>query len=431
MTALVARVVAATAGRDRVMDAVKSTALLLVVVGHSLAWHVTGDSRAINVLEIEPWVAPLTWVFQVLPLFFAVGAVSNADSLARHGSRPFLITRSRRLLTPVVVYCVFWTAVLLPVAGLSEQVGGIGQFLAQLLWFAGVYLVVVAAAPLTARWQRRPVVTLLAWLAVVAAVEAARLAGAPEWIAWLNLILVWGWLHQLGYNLPRLRTAPAPLLVAGAAVLLAAAVGTALLGPYSSSLVSYSGDPELSNLAPPSIVLLGYGAAQVLLLAAVWPLLAHLLHRDAVWTPVALVGARAMGIYLWHIPLVGAAAGLALLIGLSPEPLSAAWWLLHGGTVAVVIPLAWLLAGVAAIGERRLDALPMLFPVPPAAVGLLGGLVVLNISVTGFATLSGPGALGIPSSAVLNLVALLVLWQAVGRPRAAQNEAAPTHSHSR
>ena len=82
-TGIRARVVAASVGRDRVLDAVKALALLVVIVGHSLAWHTPGDGTAINVLERAPWLIPLTWVFQVLPLFFAAGAVSNAASLAR------------------------------------------------------------------------------------------------------------------------------------------------------------------------------------------------------------------------------------------------------------------------------------------------------------------------------------------------------------
>ncbi len=426
MPSLTHRIVARTAGRDRVIDAAKAVSLLLVVVGHSLAWHVTAAGEPVNVLEVDQGVVPLTWLFQVLPLFFAVGAMSNRASLQRHGTRGFLRARTRRLLTPVVVYVLFFTAVLLPLAALSDELVGVGQFLAQLLWFAGVYLIVVTAVPLTSRWAVRPWPALLLWGAVVALIDAAHLAGAPEGIAWPNLILIWGWLHQLGYSLPALRDKPAPLLLAGAATALTAAVALAVAGPYSSSLVSYAGDPEISNLAPPSLVLLGVGAAQTLLLAALWPALRRGLAHDRAWAVVALIGGRSMGIYLWHIPLVGAAAGLAILGKVSPQPLSPAWWLLHLTVVAAVIPLAWLIAGVAAPAERRLDRIPRLLPLPAIVVGLLGGLVVLNVSVTGFATWYGAGALGLPSSALLNLLALLLLWQGVGRAAKAGTGAAPT-----
>lgn len=417
---LVARIAERTTGRDRVVDAAKSTALLLVVVGHSIAFHVTADGRAVNVLEVQPALVPLTWLFQVLPVFFAVGAVSSAASLGRHGSTAFLDLRMRRLLTPVVVYAGFWTFALLPLTLMGDAVVGVGQFLAQLLWFAGVYLIVVTAVPLTAPWAARPVPTLALWLAVIAGVDAARMAGAPEWLGWANLVLVWGWLHQLGYSLPalRMRGRQSPVLLAAtAAGALAGAVALALAGPYSSSLVSYAGDPELSNLAPPSLVLLLYGVAQVLGLAVLWPAAAQLLARDAVWAPVALVGGRAMEIYLWHIPLVGLAAGAALALQMSPMPLSLPWWLLHGAVIAAVIPAAWLVAGAADLAGSRLQRIPRLFGVNPAVVGVVGGALVLNISVTGFATWSGAGALGLPSAALVNLLLLLLLWQTTGPPR--------------
>ena len=102
-TGIRAKVVAASAGRDRALDAIKALALLVVIVGHSLAWHTPGDGTAVNVLVKAAWLIPLNWVFQVLPLFFAAGAVSNAASLQRHGSHDYLTARGRRLLAPVIV----------------------------------------------------------------------------------------------------------------------------------------------------------------------------------------------------------------------------------------------------------------------------------------------------------------------------------------
>ena len=59
------RVLAASRTRDRVLDAVKAVALLLVIVGHSLAWHVRPDGTAVNVVEDVPYLTALTWLFQV------------------------------------------------------------------------------------------------------------------------------------------------------------------------------------------------------------------------------------------------------------------------------------------------------------------------------------------------------------------------------
>lgn len=410
--ALAERIVAATSGRDRVLDAVKAVALLLVVVGHSLAWHVRPDGSAVNVLEEAPALIPLTWIFQVLPLFFAAGAVSNARSLARHGRRDYLRARGQRLLAPVAVYAGLWTLLLLPFHG-SEQVEGAGRFLSQLLWFAGVYLLVAAAAVITSRWLGRPTLSLGLWLAAILAVDALRTTDLAAW-GWLNMLLVWGWLHQCGYYLGRLRGRS--WLLPGGVALVALSVLVAFTGPYSHSLISVAGVPGLSNLAPPTVVLAIYGAGQILLLAGLWDVLAKVLHNDRVWVPLALVGARGMGMYLWHIPLVGLAAGIAIATGWSEPALSAAWWLVHILVVLLVVPLAWLVAGVASRPEAWLTRWEWRLTAP--AVGCtLGGLIVLNVSATGFATLAGPGAIGLPSSAVENLALVLIAFGLVNAGR--------------
>lgn len=404
------RILAASAGRDRVLDAVKALALLVVIVGHSLAWHVRGPGSAVNVLEEVPGLIPLTWIFQVLPLFFAAGAVSNAASLQRHGPTRYLRTRGTRLLAPVVVYATFWTLLLLPFAG-SPTAAGAGRFLSQLLWFAGVYLLVAAAAVITVRWIDRPALSLGVWLALICAVDALR----PGGFSWLNMLLVWGWLHQVGYYLPTLRGRRG--MVPAGIALIALSVLMAFAGPFSRSLISVAGVPGYSNLAPPSVVLAVFGAGQILLLAGLWPLFTRWLSNDRVWVVIALVGARGMGMYLWHIPLVGLAAGTAMALGWTAAPLSAEWWAVHLLVVVLVVPLAWLLAGAAAIPEKLL--LRLRAPLSAPAVGCaLGGVGVLNAAATGFATWWGSGAVGLPSSALVNLLAIwLALLLVSPQPR--------------
>ncbi|MCU0294792.1 MAG: acyltransferase [Candidatus Nanopelagicales bacterium] len=417
---LVARVVAASTGRDRVLDAVKALALLTVIVGHSLAWHVRPDGSAVNVLEDAPELIPLTWIFQVLPLFFAAGAVSNAASLQRHGRSGYLSARGSRLLAPVVVYASVWTVLLLPFNG-SETVVGAGRFLSQLLWFAGIYLLVAAAAVFTSKWIRRPLLTLGLWLLAILALDAVRTTGFAA-LGWLNMLLVWGWLHQVGYYLPRLRRRT--WLVPAGLGLIGLAVAIAFAGPYSHSLISVAGDPGLSNLAPPTVVLAVYGAGQIMIVAGAWAWLTRLFDADRVWAVVALIGARGMGMYLWHIPLVGLAAGTAIATGWSVPALSATWWLVHIAVVIVVVPLAWLIAGLAARPERRLLRLHLPW-IRPGLGCLIGGAAVVNLSVTGFATLAGRGAIGLPSSALVNL-ALVWLAFVMVNPGSAREQ----HAHT-
>ena len=77
--------------RDRVVDAVRAGALVVVVAGHwlmaAIGTESTGDGayrlQISNMLELRPWTQWLTWVLQVMPLFFIVGGFANAVSWQR------------------------------------------------------------------------------------------------------------------------------------------------------------------------------------------------------------------------------------------------------------------------------------------------------------------------------------------------------------
>ena len=409
---LVDRVAAASVGRDRVLDAVKVVALLLVIVGHSLAWHVAGGEAG-NVLEVRPQVAGLTWAFQILGLFFAAGAVTNAASLARCGDpAQWLGHRMERLLGPVLVYCLVFAAVLLPLSLVFGQpVEDAGRFLAQLTWFVGIYLVVVAAVPWTS--QHRSPVLLAGWLMLILAVDVIRLNLWPA-VGWVNMVLVWGWLHQVGYWWPDLRQRPKPRLMLGAAASMGAALLLAYLGPYSNSMVSFGGDPEPSNLSPPTVVAALHGLALILIVAAAWSLLERVLAAPRLWTAVALLGSSGMGLYLWHIPVVGLVAGSFMLAGSSPPPFGLGWWAVHLGTVVVAVAGAWLLAGAAAGPERRLRRIAGARTQTTGVAMVLmclAGAAILLLSVTGLGTWWSTSFLGVPASAPVLLAALLVLWK--------------------
>lgn len=71
------------ASRNRVVDLVRVFSILVVVFGHWLMAAVTFEDGEIvpgHLLELADWTHPLTWLFQVMPLFFFVGGYSNALS---------------------------------------------------------------------------------------------------------------------------------------------------------------------------------------------------------------------------------------------------------------------------------------------------------------------------------------------------------------
>src|SRR5206468_3000684 len=76
------------------------------------------DKRSIDVLAVLPWLQPLTWLLQVMPVFFLVGGFSHATALASvhrrgGGYTDFVRSRAGRLLRPTAVFVGGWLALAL------------------------------------------------------------------------------------------------------------------------------------------------------------------------------------------------------------------------------------------------------------------------------------------------------------------------------
>jgi peptidoglycan/LPS O-acetylase OafA/YrhL len=348
---------ATPAGRDRFVDFLRVVSIVTVVLGH---WTIaavarTGDGLAAgNVLSTTPGLWLATWVLQVMPVFFLVGGFSNMVSwqaLERRGGgyTEYLSGRMARLLRPVLVFAAVWL-VLPPVLGRlglpGEQVQLVGKVMGQPLWFLGVYVVVVALAPAMVRLHRRFRLWVPATLATAAAaVDAVRLAAGMHQIGYLNLLVVWVLVQQLGFyyadgTLERLtRRALAGLAAAGLAGLLVL-TGTGL---YPPSMVGLPGDQ--SNMSPPTVCIVALVVWQLGLIMLARPRVSAWLARRGPWTAVIAVGSMAMTLYLWHLPAMAALYGLVLAAdGPLPNPGTGAWWatrpLWLALLAAVLAPLA-------------------------------------------------------------------------------------------
>ena len=349
MGGLASKVLSASAGRDRVVDAVKALALLLVITGHALAWTVSDEGTVFNTLEAVPYMFPLTWVLQLLPLFFFL-AGAGLVRLGNSGNAGGYLGRLSRLASPTLPL-IASAMVLAVAAGAiagSDAGRAAGVLAVQLVWFLGVYLILVAAAPILVRLSGPGV--MAAWLVVILGVDLVRIH-VNELVGWANLILVWGLFAAMGTRLDRLRTTPRWLLAVGAVSFATGAVVAIVVGPYSPALISTSAVEGISNLAPPTIVLAFVGLAQMCLLLLLWPLLQRALDRDRLWVPVAIFASRAMELYLWHMIAFTLAIAAMIGMGLAPAPLSLLWWLQHLLVVAVVLAAVW----CAAPGLNRLS----------------------------------------------------------------------------
>jgi fucose 4-O-acetylase-like acetyltransferase len=309
------------------------------VLGH---WTITAVGRSAdgltagNVLSTTPGLWLATWVFQVMPVFFFVGGFSNMVSwqaLERRGGGyvEYLAGRMARLLRPVLAFVAVWLVLPLALGRLglpAEQVELVGRVMGQPLWFLGVYLVVVALAPVMVRLHRRFRLWVPVTLAAAAAwVDALRLAAGAQEVGSLNLLVVWALVQQLGFfyadgTLGRLsRRALAGLAAAGLAGLVVL-TGTGL---YPPSMVGLPGDE--SNMSPPTVCILALTVWQLGLIMLARARVSAWLARRGPWTAVIAVGSMAMTLYLWHLTAMVALYGLVLAVdGPLPTPGTGPWW---------------------------------------------------------------------------------------------------------
>src|ERR1700755_866049 len=103
--------------RDRAVDALRALAIAGVIGGHWLVTAlVTGSSHHGTVLSDNsplasmPWLAPLSWIFQTLAVFFLVGGYSAARGY-RGGYLPWLRKRMIRLARPGAALAAVWVPV--------------------------------------------------------------------------------------------------------------------------------------------------------------------------------------------------------------------------------------------------------------------------------------------------------------------------------
>ncbi|MDQ1708700.1 MAG: hypothetical protein QOG49_85, partial [Frankiaceae bacterium] len=174
--------------RDRYVDFLRFTSIAVVVLGHWLMAVVAyqdGRMTGTNALVSIPKLKYVTWVLQVMPIFFFVGGFSNLvtlDAVARRGGRfaDFIDGRATRLLRPVTVLLLVWVPVTLALEFVNvprSTLKVVTKLVVQLLWFIGVYLLVVAFAPLMLRAHRRFRLWAPALLAVSAAIVDAIAIG--------------------------------------------------------------------------------------------------------------------------------------------------------------------------------------------------------------------------------------------------------------
>ncbi|MGC4890418.1 acyltransferase family protein [Micromonospora sp. DT227] len=436
-------------GRERYVDLLRALAITMVVLGH---WGVTaigydhGRPAGHSALADLPWAWPLTWLAQVMPVFFLVGGYANAASLAARRGRGgtatgWLVDRSARLVRPTTtLLLVLATGAAVASARGADpaQVRTVVWFATIPLWFLVAYFVVVALTPpMTALHRRFGLAVPVVLVALVALGDLGRLLG-PAVLADGNYLFAWLAVHQLGFawfdasrsaahpadphpgvaaeragprrrRLPLGRRAGGTLLAVG----LTALVLLTVVGPYPVAMLHVPGE-RLDNAAPPSLALLAAATAQLGLILLLRRPAGRWLRRPGPWQAVIAVNAVVLTVFLWHLTAAILLIGLLDALGVLPTPPvgSAAWW---GWRVPWLLALTVVLAALVAVfgpveartrrppptgpagdgGRRRRTTLAVL-----GYAGLVAGLLLNSL-----APKAAPEPLGLPVPAVVAYLA--------------------------
>jgi len=312
-------------GRDDLIDLVRSVATTTVVAWHwvftILVWKADGP-HADNPIGYVSGLWSLTWVLQVLPLFFVAGGYVHSLVWARERHRPrawrrFLAKRAKQLLVPalvlVVVVATVGTVGALAHPGPDRWVGRTVLLVLSPLWFLVVYLGLVATVPIWDRLhQRWGELVPLALVAGAMGVDVARFRYGHDQVAWVNMLLVWAAAHQVGWSWERLRHAPVRFGHALMIIGFAALVGLTNMGLYPRSMVgTTSAADRFSNMGPPTLPILALCCFQVGLIVANRRRILAIASRPAVRRATAWLSVNAMPLFLWHT--LGFAAFYALV----------------------------------------------------------------------------------------------------------------------
>ena len=362
--------------RNRIVDFWRIVAIGVVVFGHWLAASIwvkpDGDIELLNALEWVPYAAWVTWLVQVMPVFFLAGGYANAKGMRRviageQLRRDWITMRTRRLWTPVTPLLIVWVLLIVALRPfIAPEVIFAGAMAATVpLWFLAVYIILTGVAPLTHQWWRRSgPVSVAVLVAVAVGLDVARLAFDVPGVGWFNFLFVWAAVHQIGFWWAQRDDdggIPSSVGWAVGGTALALLIVLTWIGWYPVAMVGIPGATE-TNMSPPTTAIFLLGMVQA---GVIWGTAARVkrfLARARPWHVVVSFSGVVMTIYLWHLSAMAltAAAGRNIFDGVifSLEPGTTAWWLTRPAWIAVLALVATGLVMLFARYEWRVSDAP-------------------------------------------------------------------------
>lgn len=329
------------AHRNRYVDFLRAASIMVVVFGHWLMaapYFGPGGLRVDHLLSVAEWTHYLTWILQVMPIFFLVGGYANAQSWrsALRKGEPYggwLRARLRRLILPVLPLLGVWTvgAFLLLRSGFDPALIRLASQAALVpVWFLATYVVVVALTPITLRaWDRYGWTSIITTGVLAGLMDILSLGFGLEFVGYLNYIFVWGSVHSLGYAWADSKIGGVTQRLLVSLFGLAATAALVIFGPYPIAMVGLD-TQGVTNSQPPKVTLLVLALFQAGILLALEGPARRWLEKERNWAGVVLINGRIMTLYLWHLTAMVALIGASLLaggFGLGVEVNTPTWWL--------------------------------------------------------------------------------------------------------
>ncbi|MBT2475037.1 acyltransferase [Microbacterium sp. ISL-103] len=428
----------AAGGRDTAIDFLRALCVTGVVLLHAIMVGVTvvGDGPVFaNASEGTWWIVPVSWALQVMPLFFMIGGFAGYLAFRRHQTRGgsaagFIAARVHRLLRPsVVAIAVVGTALgALALAGVPAKVIVVAGFRhSQPLWFLAVFLGCQALLPALASAHARMPRTTLALLVLAAfAVDALRAQTGVEGLGFLNLAFVWLALQQIGFFLADgtiERLSRRVRAIAGASALLTL-LATFATGVYSPDLIA--------NINPPTTALLLVGIVHLSVVSLLRDRIEAFSRRPMPAAFGAFVNRRTMTIYLWHMPVLLAMAGISATASMAtgvdlPEPSSLAWWVSRPLWLGTALALTAVTAVALTRAETAASPHAADSPRRVLASAVVGISAVVLLLVVGTTVLSA----GLATAGALVALRLASGTRAPETPATAAVSVRPTPPHGR
>jgi len=350
--------------RDRYADFLRAFSIIVVVLGHWLSAIVIKDERGIkvyNAVGIFPGMWIVTWILQVMPLFFFVGGFSNARTINSITKRNeplgvFYKKRTIRLLKPTSLFLMVWIIIIALIILFipdwrkyqSAVIATVGP-----LWFLGVYLLITILAPFMLKLHKNYRIKIpLILLFLAAVVDIIRFGFGIFWVAWFNVAFIWFFVHQLGFfyedgtliGLSEMKKFFISIIG------LAGLIIFTNIGIYPKSMIG-TGLERISNMNPPTICIAMLSLWLVGLAMLFRKKINQWLNRDFPWFLTILANRTIMTIYLWHLTAYAIVYLLLYQIGFGLHPLNNAgrWWLER--PLWIIIPSVFL-AGFIKVFKR-------------------------------------------------------------------------------